>query len=50
MHDAVVAPGGADLTVDVRNLTRVEGEGSLHLQVRDGTVEYARREIIEAPR
>src|SRR5688500_11517340 len=38
MHDAVVAPGGTDLTVDVRNLTRVEGEGSLHLRVRDGAV------------
>ncbi len=50
MHDAVVAPGGSDLTVDVRNLTRVEGEGSLHLRVRDGAVESARLEIFEAPR
>jgi coenzyme F420-reducing hydrogenase alpha subunit len=50
MHDAVTAPGGTDLTVDVRNLTRVEGEGSLHLRVRDGTVESARLEIFEAPR
>ncbi len=50
MHDTVVAPGGTDLTVDVRNLTRVEGEGSLHLRVRDGAVESARLEIFEAPR
>jgi coenzyme F420-reducing hydrogenase alpha subunit len=50
MHDAVVAPGGTDLAVDVRNLTRVEGEGSLHLRVRDGAVESARLEIFEAPR
>jgi sulfhydrogenase subunit alpha len=50
MHDAAVAPGGSDLTVDVRNLTRVEGEGSLHLRVRDGAVESARLEIFEAPR
>jgi coenzyme F420-reducing hydrogenase alpha subunit len=34
----------------VRNLTRVEGEGSLHLRVRDGAVESARLEIFEAPR
>ncbi|HET8785734.1 MAG TPA: Ni/Fe hydrogenase subunit alpha [Candidatus Limnocylindrales bacterium] len=50
MHDAITAPGGTDLTVDVRNLTRVEGEGSLHLRVRDGAVESARLEIFEAPR
>ena len=50
MHDAIIAPGGEDLTVDVRNLTRVEGEGSLHLRVRDGAVESARLEIFEAPR
>ncbi len=50
MHDAIIAPGGTDLTVDVRNLTRVEGEGSLHLRVRDGAVESARLEIFEAPR
>lgn len=50
MHDTVVAPGGSDLVVDVRNLTRVEGEGSLHLRVRDGAVESAHLEIFEAPR
>jgi coenzyme F420-reducing hydrogenase alpha subunit len=50
MHDAVVAPGGGDLSIDVRNLTRVEGEGSLHLRVRDGAIESARLEIFEAPR
>jgi coenzyme F420-reducing hydrogenase alpha subunit len=50
MHDTVIAPGGADLDVDVRNLTRVEGEGSLHLRVSDGAVESAHLEIFEAPR
>ena len=50
MHDTVIAPGGTDLDVDVRNLTRVEGEGSLHLRVREGAVESARLEIFEAPR
>ncbi len=39
-----------DLRVQVENLTRVEGEGSLHLLVRDGTVEEARLQIFEAPR
>jgi sulfhydrogenase subunit alpha len=53
MHDAITAPGSAmsgDLTVDVAGLTRVEGEGSLRLRVRDGTVEEAHLEIFEAPR
>jgi coenzyme F420-reducing hydrogenase alpha subunit len=50
MHTIEAAPGGTDLTLDVRNLTRVEGEGSLHLTVRDGVVEAARLEIFEAPR
>jgi sulfhydrogenase subunit alpha len=50
MHDAIVASGGSDLAIDVRNLTRVEGEGSLHLRVRDGVVESAHLEIFEAPR
>jgi coenzyme F420-reducing hydrogenase alpha subunit len=39
-----------DLDVRVAGLTRVEGEGSLHLRVRDGAVETARLEIFEAPR
>ena len=50
MHDTVIAPGGTDLDVDVRNLTRVEGEGSLRLRVRGGVVESAKLEIFEAPR
>jgi coenzyme F420-reducing hydrogenase alpha subunit len=41
---------GQDLRFQVENLTRVEGEGSLHLLVRDGTVAEARLEIFEAPR
>jgi coenzyme F420-reducing hydrogenase alpha subunit len=40
----------ADLRFQVQNLTRVEGEGSLHLLVRDGAVAEARLQIFEAPR
>ena len=39
-----------DLRFQVQNLTRVEGEGSLHLLIRDGTVAEARLQIFEAPR
>jgi coenzyme F420-reducing hydrogenase alpha subunit len=39
-----------DLRFMVQNLTRVEGEGSLHLLVRDGAVAEARLQIFEAPR
>jgi sulfhydrogenase subunit alpha len=41
---------GADLRFQVQNLTRVEGEGSLHLTVRDGAVSEAHLQIFEAPR
>ena len=41
---------GSDLRFQVQNLTRVEGEGSLHLLVRDGAVQEARLQIFEAPR
>ena len=40
----------SDLRFQVQNLTRVEGEGSLHLLVRDGQVAEARLQIFEAPR
>jgi len=40
----------SDLRFQVQNLTRVEGEGSLHLTVRDGLVSEARLQIFEAPR
>jgi sulfhydrogenase subunit alpha len=51
MHDTnkLLEPIG-DLTIDVAGLTRVEGEGSLRLQVRNGVVEKAHLEIFEAPR
>jgi coenzyme F420-reducing hydrogenase alpha subunit len=51
MHDTnrLLEPTG-DLTIDIAGLTRVEGEGSLRLQVRDGVVEKAHLEIFEAPR
>jgi coenzyme F420-reducing hydrogenase alpha subunit len=58
MHDAVELPVGGgiatatagDLEVDVAGLTRVEGEGSLRLRVRNGQVEEAHLAIFEAPR
>jgi sulfhydrogenase subunit alpha len=40
----------SDLRFQVENLTRVEGEGSLHLTIRDGLVSEARLQIFEAPR
>ena len=39
-----------DVRFQVQNLTRVEGEGSLHLLVQDGQVSEARLQIFEAPR
>jgi coenzyme F420-reducing hydrogenase alpha subunit len=53
MHggDGVTAVGGTDERVfAVEELTRVEGEGRLHLRVRDGEVVEARLRIFEAPR
>jgi coenzyme F420-reducing hydrogenase alpha subunit len=41
---------GPDAVFDVKMVTRVEGEGSLRLRVRDGIVEEARLAIFEAPR
>jgi len=56
MHgtDQIAAPGGLrpgiDHDFDVAYITRVEGEGSLRLRVRDGGVVEARLSIFEAPR
>jgi coenzyme F420-reducing hydrogenase alpha subunit len=51
MHDTdTMTDSGEDLTVDIAALTRVEGEGSLRLRVRNGLVEQAQLEIFEAPR
>jgi sulfhydrogenase subunit alpha len=51
MHDTGLATGSSgDLVVDIAGLTRVEGEGSLRLRVRNGVVEEAHLEIFEAPR
>ncbi len=51
MHDTNVLTGPpGHLEVDIAGLTRVEGEGSLRLQVRNGAVEKAHLEIFEAPR
>ncbi len=49
MHDTA-GPTGQDAVFDVPMVTRVEGEGSLRLRVRDGVVEEARLAIFEAPR
>ena len=51
MHDVPTGSAGStDLLVDIAGLTRVEGEGSLRLRVRDGVVEEAHLAIFEAPR
>ena len=51
MHDTdTLAGSSGDLAIDIAGLTRVEGEGSLRLRVRNGTVEEAHLEIFEAPR
>ena len=51
MHDTdTIVESSGDLEVDIAGLTRVEGEGSLRLQVRDGFVEAAELRICEAPR
>jgi sulfhydrogenase subunit alpha len=51
MHDTNTLTGPPDeLAIDIAGLTRVEGEGSLRLRVRDGQVEEAHLEIFEAPR
>ncbi len=39
-----------DTTFEVRGITRVEGEGSLLIRLRDGVVTEAHLEIFEAPR
>ncbi len=49
MHDTLI-PAGLDAVFDVPMVTRVEGEGSLRLRVRNGVVEEARLAIFEAPR
>ena len=51
MHDTdTLVESTGDLAVEIAGLTRVEGEGSLRLQVRNGVVERAHLEIFEAPR
>ena len=51
MHDAdTLTETSGDLEIDIAGLTRVEGEGSLRLQVRNGVVAKAHLEIFEAPR
>jgi coenzyme F420-reducing hydrogenase alpha subunit len=40
----------SDRTIEVRYLARVEGEGSLHLKIRDRRVQEAKLRIFEPPR
>ncbi|MEV4347534.1 Ni/Fe hydrogenase subunit alpha [Actinoplanes sp. NPDC049596] len=40
----------SDRLIDVRALARVEGEGAMHVRVRDGAVADVRLEIYEPPR
>ncbi|MFG1609717.1 Ni/Fe hydrogenase subunit alpha [Actinoplanes sp. NPDC049265] len=40
----------SERVLDVRALARVEGEGAMHVRVRDGAVEDVRLEIYEPPR
>ncbi len=41
---------GTDLNLKVKHLTRVEGHGNIVVNMKDGTLEKARLEIVEAPR
>src|SRR3990172_7796416 len=40
----------ASRTLDVKALARVEGEGAMHVEIRDGTVNEVRLRIYEPPR
>ena len=48
--ERIPALGGDERVYAVEELTRVEGEGSLRLRVRDGEVVEARLRIFDAPR
>ncbi|OIP63191.1 MAG: Ni/Fe hydrogenase subunit alpha [Nitrospirae bacterium CG_4_9_14_3_um_filter_53_35] len=39
-----------NMNVDVRHLTRVEGHGNIHIEVKDGALVQARWEVVETPR
>ncbi|MBE0565323.1 MAG: Ni/Fe hydrogenase subunit alpha [Krumholzibacteria bacterium] len=41
---------GANLDIKVRHLTRVEGHGDIVVNMRDGVLEKAQLDIVEAPR
>jgi len=41
---------GVDLDIKVKHLTRVEGHGNIVVNMKDGTLEKAQLEIVEAPR
>ncbi len=41
---------GRNLDISVRHLTRVEGHGDIVVNMRDGVLEKARLDIVEAPR
>ncbi|UCH10710.1 MAG: Ni/Fe hydrogenase subunit alpha [Fidelibacterota bacterium] len=39
-----------DLNIDLHHLTRVEGHGNIHVQVKDGKIKQARWDVVETPR
>lgn len=45
-----MTPDQPPRTIDVKVLTRVEGEGGLHVRLRDGVVEDVQLQIYEPPR
>ncbi len=45
-----MSDGAETRTIEVGELARVEGEGALHVRVREGSVEDVRLEIFEPPR
>ena len=47
MHDH---PLGADRTMTIEHVARVEGHGNIVVNIREGVVEEVRLEIVESPR
>jgi len=45
-----VSQTGTNLEIKVKHLTRVEGHGNIVVNMKDGTLEKAQLEIVEAPR
>ncbi len=50
MDTAPAEPGGTTRTIRVEALARVEGEGALHVRIRNGAVTELKFRIVEPPR